>query len=290
MLSNAGDMQPPSKPAVLVTGCSSGIGLETVRRLSTRGYDVVGAVRNEQDFGVVTASGKNVAAIRMDVTDQKSIEDAVAQASGSGIGQRLVAIVNNAGIAVAGPVERVSPQRWHRQFDVNVLGMVRVTQAFLPLLRQSRGRVINVSSAASSLALPMVGAYASSKFAVEGLSDSLRRELVGSGVRVIIVCPGQTDTPIFDKTERETVDALDGNAETEDPIYGQKLSRFRELMHASEGGRRSPERVARVIVRSIESRWPRRRYHVGWDAKGAILVRNLVPVAFVDWVISRKIS
>ncbi len=270
---------------VLVTGCSGGIGLATVGRLAEAGCHVFACVRRDKDADSLRDLGATVTPLILDVTDRESIDQAKHHVSAQSP-EGIDALVNNAGVAIAGPVERISLEDWHKQFAVNLFGMIEMTQAFLPLLRSRGGRVVNISSAASRLALPMVAPYASSKYAVEGLSDSLRRELAPMGVKVVVVCPGQTDTPIFDKSEQATVERIE-DATTEDGYdYRPRLEHFQKLMHRSASSRRSPDRVARVVCKAIQSNRPRRRYHVGLDAKAAVLVDKFVPTALVDRIIA----
>lgn len=280
-------MAHQGKPIVLVTGCSSGIGRETVGKLVERGFGVVAGVRQNADVDQLNGLSESIVAIQVDVTNTESI-DAAARKTAERFPGGIDGLVNNAGIAVAGPLELVALDDWQRQYQVNVLGMVGMTKRFLPMLRQRMGRIVNISSAASSLALPMVGPYASSKFAVEGLSDSLRRELLGSGIKVVIVCPGPTDTPIYAKAEAETAETLDMQA-TSSLHYEIPLGRFQALMQASEGRRRHPSHVATTVVKALTARHPKRRYHVGWDAKAAVFVQRCVPTALVDWAIHRKL-
>ena len=200
-------------PVVVVTGSSSGIGRAIVSQLAAGGFRVVAGLRRMDDAAELRQESELIMPVLLDVTDQDSIAAAVATVQ-KHFPAGIDGLVNNAGIAVAGPVELVPRDQWQRQFDVNFFGMVSVTQGFLPMLRQRRGRIINISSASSSLALPMIGPYASSKYAVEALSDSLRRELRESGVKVVIICPGQTATPIFAKSEQETQSSLEPSLQT----------------------------------------------------------------------------
>ncbi len=280
-------IEPRVEKVVVVTGASSGIGRSIAFRLAAQGIRVVAGVRRVKDAAELRQQSDLISPVMLDVTDDDSIADAVEHVDEE-FPLGIDGLVNNAGVAVAGPVEWVTRRQWQQQYDVNVFGMVSVTQAFLPMLRRRRGRIINISSAASSLALPMVAPYASSKYAIEGLSDSLRRELAPCGVNVVVVCPGQTETAIFAKSEEETQSRVDSNSPAIDYDYLPALTRFQELMHQSESSRRPPTRVARVVHRALTVKHPKRRYHVGWDAHASVFVRRFVPDALVDWLIARQ--
>ena len=229
-----------------------------------------------------------ISPVLLDVADQDSIAGAVAMVQDR-FPAGIDGLVNNAGVAIAGPVELVPRDQWQKQFDVNVFGMVSVTQGFLPMLRQRRGRIINISSASSSLALPMIGPYASSKYAVEALSDSLRRELRRSGIKVVIICPGQTATEIFAKSEQETQSSLEPSLQTGEYDYRPALTRFQDLMHQTANSRRPPARVASAVVKALTAKHPKRRYHVGWDAYLSVFIDHFVPALLVDWIIARTL-
>src|SRR5688500_17312082 len=173
---------------VLVTGASTGIGHATALHLAELGFDAVGAVRKDEDAERLRAEG--LRAVQLDVTDAGTIA-AAREALGDG---PLAGLVNNAGIGVAAPLEFLPLDRLRHQLEVNLIGQVAVTQAFLPALRAARGRIVNVSSIGGRVALPLLGAYNASKFALEGASDSLRRELRGQGVDVIVIEPGGVKT------------------------------------------------------------------------------------------------
>src|SRR5215204_7328953 len=178
---------------VLVTGASTGIGHATVLHLRELGFDPIAAVRKNEDAERLAAQGARTA--RIDVTDADQIA-AAREALGD---EPLAGLVNNAGIAVAAPLEFLPIDRLRQQLEINLIGQVAVTQAFLPALRAARGRIVNVSSIGGRVALPLVGAYNMSKFALEAFSDSLRRELLSQGVDVIAVEPGGVRTPIWRK-------------------------------------------------------------------------------------------
>jgi NAD(P)-dependent dehydrogenase (short-subunit alcohol dehydrogenase family) len=174
--------------AVVITGASTGIGRATARYLAERGFRVFAGVRRDQDAEVLRQEGAGrVTPLRLDVTDRGSIENAAREAEAALAGEGLQGLVNNAGIGIGAPLEFVELDELRRQLEVNVIGAVAVTQAFLPLLRRCRGRIVNVGSIGGRIAQPMLGPYNASKFALEALSDSLRMELGAWGIHVSLV-------------------------------------------------------------------------------------------------------
>jgi NAD(P)-dependent dehydrogenase (short-subunit alcohol dehydrogenase family) len=181
---------------VVVTGCSTGIGLAVCTLLARRGYHVVASVRSGADAARLRALGPaHLEPVSPDITSEEDI-GALALHLADG---RVAALVNNAGIAVPGPIELLSTDEWGRQFEVNVFGTVAVTRALLPRLLESRGRIVNISSISGFVAPPLLASYTASKHALEGLSDALRGELGSTGVRVVVVDPGDVATPIWTK-------------------------------------------------------------------------------------------
>ncbi len=187
---------------ILISGSSTGIGKATAIQLARKGHVVWAGVRAQKSFDALTkANVQGLKPIFLDVCDEKSIEEAVARITKeSGL---LHGLVNNAGIAIGGPVEAVNLSDWRRQFETNVFGQILVTQKCLPLLRQCKGRIVNVSSVSGKIASPFLAPYAGSKHALEAISDSLRRELRPHGVKVSIVEPGPIATPIWEKSQTE---------------------------------------------------------------------------------------
>jgi NAD(P)-dependent dehydrogenase (short-subunit alcohol dehydrogenase family) len=207
---------------VVVTGASAGIGEAAALRLRELGFDVVGGVRRDEDAERLRGRGLRTATL--DVTEPGQI----AALAGEIGDAPLAGLVNNAGIAVAAPVEFLPIEMLRRQLEVNLIGQVAVTQALLPALRRARGRIVNVSSIGGRVALPLLGPYAASKFGLEGLSDSLRRELRPHGVRVVLVEPGGVKTQIWRKGG-EMADALMEQVPPEaEGLYGDMVRALRE--------------------------------------------------------------
>ena len=270
---------------VLVTGASTGIGEATVLHLRELGFEPVAGVRSDDDAQRLQGLGLRTA--RIDVTDQASI-DAAREALGD---EPLAGLVNNAGIAVAAPLEFLPVDQLRRQLEVNLIGQVAVTQAFLPALRAARGRVVNVSSIGGRMALPLVGAYNMSKFGLEAFSDSLRRELLSHGVDVIVIEPGGVKTPIWKKGNELAEQMVDDMPADAERLYGKLIEGLRrQTVKIAEQRGSEPRAVAEVIGTALATSKPRARYLVGRDAKSRALMVRLVPARVVDRLVVRAIS
>ncbi len=271
---------------VLVTGASTGIGEATALHLRELGFQPVAGVRRDEDAERLAALGMRT--VRLDVTDPDQIE-AVREELGA---SPLAGLVNNAGIAVAGPLEFLPIDRLRSQLEINLIGQVAVTQALVPTLRAGRGRVINVSSIGGRMALPLMGAYSMSKFGLEAFSDSLRRELRPHGVNVVVIEPGGVKTPIWQKGN-ELIDRLmvDMPAEEIERLYGRVIAALRRETMRIEQERGMPARdVAEVIGRALTLRRPRARYVVGQDAKARAVMARVVPDRVMDRLIARALG
>jgi len=270
---------------VLVTGASTGIGEATVLHLKTLGFDAVGAVRKDED--AERLEGRGVRTVRIDVTDAGQIA-AARDELGEG---PLAGLVNNAGIAVAAPVEFLPIDRLRQQLEINLIGQVAVTQAFLPALRRARGRIVNVSSIGGRVALPLVSAYNASKFGLEGLSDSLRRELRPQGVDVILIEPGGVKTPIWKKGEQLADEMLQDVPPEAEQLYGRMVETLRKETAKIERERGiEPSEVAEVIGKALTASRPRTRYLVGTDAKLRGPMAKFLPDRLMDRMIGRALG
>jgi NAD(P)-dependent dehydrogenase (short-subunit alcohol dehydrogenase family) len=270
---------------VLVTGASTGIGEATVQHLKMLGFDAVGAVRKDEDAERLEAQG--VRTVRIDVTDSAQIA-----AARDSLGDTpLVGLVNNAGIAVAAPLEFLPVDRLRQQLEINLIGQMAVTQAFLPALRRGRGRIVMVSSIGGRVALPLVSAYNASKFGLEGMSDSLRRELRSQGVDVILVEPGGVKTPIWNKAEALADDMLDDVPPEAERLYGKLIAAVRAGTQriATDTGSDASE-VAEAIGEALTATRPRARYLVGRDAKVRAVVSRVLPDRVMDRMIGRALG
>ena len=276
--------------AVVVTGASSGIGFACARRLDEAGFRVFGGVRTREDGERLRAATAGRAVpLRLDVTDADQIAAAARAVDEACGASGLAGLVNNAGIAVAGPLEIVPIEDLRRQLEVNVVGQVAVTQALLPALRRGRGRIVNMGSIAGRFSAPFLGPYSASKFALEALADALRLELRPWGLAVVIVEPGDIATPIWEKGQQ----------------YGRELeARFPEALrryepfaarvrrYAADRGRVSapPDLVARVVLQALTARRPKARYLVGRDAKVRALLARWLPDRARDWLVARLLG
>jgi NAD(P)-dependent dehydrogenase (short-subunit alcohol dehydrogenase family) len=239
----------------LVTGASSGIGEACAVRLARNGWRVLAGVRATGDAPEGTDE------VLFDVTDHEQVR-AVAEAV-----EELHGLVNNAGIAVASPLEAIPLDELRRQLDVNVLGQVAVTQALLPQLRRARGRVVFMGSIAGRSSLPFLGPYAASKHALEAIADSLRVELAPWGMHVSIVEPGTIATPIWTKGATKGDEILARVAPETVALYRDRVDAFRRAAAAAGRRGQSPERVAEAVEHALTARRPKTRYLVGRDAK-----------------------
>nr|WP_243028241.1 SDR family oxidoreductase [Thermus albus] len=241
---------------VLITGAGSGIGLATARLLAQKGFRVHGGVRKPEDAAALKALG--VEPLFLDVTQEESLLKARKALEKEG----LDGLVANAGIVVAGPLELVPLPVFRQAWEVNALGAWATVKAFLPLLRQGQGRVVLMGSVSGLVALPLMGPYAASKFALEALADALRVELLPFGVRVVLVEPGPVATPIWERSERWAATYLEPPPPGTEGVYGRYLEVARKMARASAKRGLLPERVAEVVLRALLSPRPKARYLV----------------------------
>lgn len=264
--------------AVLVTGASTGIGAATVRRLADDGRRVFGTVRRAEDETAVRETGATP--LRLDVTEPGTVEEARRTVDRELDGTPLWGLVNNAGIPAGGPVETMDLDRFRQLLDVNVLGAVRVTKAFLPDLRISNGRIVMMSSISGRISIPYMSAYSASKHALEAVSDSLRRELRPHGVDVVVVEPGAVRTPIWEKGRDADREVWRGT------VYEDAMDRF--LEYAMRRGREGmePEVVADAVAGVLESRRPPVRLPVVAGERLRFHLLRLLPDRLVDRLVS----
>lgn len=269
---------------VLITGASSGIGHAAAKRMLAYGWEVFAAARKDDDIERLRDEG--FTPIKLDVTDPDTIAAAKDELDERG----LRGLVNNAGIAVSGPIEFVPLDELRHQLEVNLVGQVAVTQAFLPNIREADGRIVNVSSIGGRFALPLVGPYAASKHALEAVSDSLRRELRPWGIHVSVIEPGAVTTPIWAKG-RETADRLEAQmGERARSLYGPLVDRIRaETEKIPERGV-DPDEVAKAIEHALTAPRPKLRYVVGRDAKTRLRVRAIVGDRRMDALVARTLD
>jgi NAD(P)-dependent dehydrogenase (short-subunit alcohol dehydrogenase family) len=277
--------------SVVVTGASTGIGHASVKLLLDKGFKVFGSVRKQADADRLKSElGANFTPLLFDITDEAAVLAAAREVRASLNGETLAGLVNNAGIAVAGPVLELSADQFRRQMDVNVIGPIIATQAFGPLLgsdpslKGPKGRVVMISSVAGKNGNPLTPAYSASKHALEGLSESLRRELMLFGIDVIIVAPGPVKTPIWSKGQ----EAVDTNNYKNSPYLPalQKVSAY--MKHLDSIGL-PPEKIAERVFDALTLPHPKVRYQIAPDPMRH-LVTNYLPKRMVDRIIARRLG
>lgn len=280
----------------LITGASTGIGRASALRLAAKGWTVLAGVRDpaagEQLLSAAAAPGR-VVPLQLEVTDSVQIAQAVARvqeesAQGGAASGGLDALINNAGIGVGGPLELISQEDLRRQFDINVLAQVAVTQAMLPALRRAHGRIVFVSSIGGRVATPYLAPYAASKHAVEAIGDALRVELRSSNIQVALLEPGSVATPIWDKA-RADADAVSVPPELQ-AEYGNVPAAMSKALEDTERRGVSPEVVAKTIERALTARRMKARYLVGTDAKAMLIAKRVLPDHIFDRFIRRALG
>lgn len=252
---------------VVITGASHGIGEATALRLARLGFHVFAGVRRTADGESLRERVPGaITPLLFDVTDEAAIRAAAERATETVGGAGLAGLVNNAGVVVPGPLECLPVDVVRRQLEVNLLGPLAVTQSFLPLLRQARGRIVNVGSIGGRMAVPFVGAYHASKAALAAMTDALRAELRPWGIEVSLIEPGNVATPLW-QASLATADELEKRMPPRyHELYGRTVAAVRAWVPRAVAGATHPDRVARAVEHALTARWPRTRYLVGWDA------------------------
>ena len=279
--------EPLCRELVVVTGASTGIGAATARELARRGFHVLAGVRRGTDADAVRAT--NLEPIMLDITDEAEIAALVKQIADDHKRRPLRALVNNAGIGLNAPVEALPLSEWRRLLDVNLFGHVAMMQALLPSLIESRGSVVNISSVGGKVAMATYGPYAASKFALEAVSDALRREVEPLGVKVIVVEPGAVTTEMLGRV------AVTGERITSG-MTTEQHGRYAVLMHsiisqaqAAVPRGTSAEQVGRVIADAITNMRPRTRYTVGRDAAIIVRLARFLSDRMLDRLLARSL-
>ncbi|MBI1392901.1 MAG: SDR family NAD(P)-dependent oxidoreductase [Alphaproteobacteria bacterium] len=267
---------------VLVTGASSGIGEAAAVALARKGFRVYAGARRLDRLKALEGLGQGgLSGIEIDVADEGSIDRACYRIEAEA--GPIYGVVNNAGISVMGPIEEVSTNEWRRQFETNVFGIVAVCQRVLPRMREAKlGRIVNIGSVSGRIAAPFQGAYASSKHAVEGLTDALRREVEPFGIKVSLIRPGFVNTP-FGEQEQEGLDEFLGDGHP----YAPWVARFKAWHAKGHPKGASPMDVAETVVAAMTADRPHSRYVVPAAYLPALMMRNLLPSAIVDRLFAR---
>ncbi len=273
---------------VVVTGASTGMGAATARELAGRGFHVLAGVRRDSDADALRAN--RIEPLILDITvdgDVAALADRVAFDPDH---RGLRAVVNNAGVAVNAPVEVLPLAEWRQQFDVNLFGHIAVTQALLPALLASRGTVVNISSVGGRVAMATYGAYAGSKFALEAVSDALRRELTGLGVHVVVVEPGAVITEMAGRGVATADRLAAGMTPDQHRRYDALIGAVTTQARAFTRNGVSAQRAARVIADAATAATPRTRYTIGRDAAVITRLARVVPDRLLDRLLHRNLT
>jgi len=276
---------------VFISGSSSGIGEACALGLDERGYDVFAGVRNEQDGNSLSQrASERLQPVIVDITNPEQIKtafEAVRQALGE---KPLVGLINNAGISVGGPLEFVPIDRLRQMLEVNLIGHISVSQLFIPLLRKSQGRIINVGSVAGIFASPLMGPYCASKYAMEAISDVMRRELKPWNIRVSLLEPGIIATKIWRKASEQAESAIKEAPGELLHLYGPLIERIMKLVADSEKNAQSAQVVVKAVVHALTANRPRTRYRMGPKARPQKVmswlpdhIQDRIIASFLNW-------
>ncbi len=278
----------PHREIVVVTGASTGIGAATARELARRGFHVLAGVRRGTDADALRAT--NLEPIMLDITNEAEIAALVKHIADDPERRPLRALVNNAGIGVNAPIEALPLSEWRRLFDVNLFGHVAIMQALLPALIESCGTVVNISSVGGKVAMATYGPYAGSKFALEAVSDALRREVEPLGVKVIVVEPGAVTTEMLGRVAVTGERIISG-------MTTEQRGRYATLMHSviAQAQAAIPkgvpaEEAGRVVADAITSKRPRTRYTVGRDAAIIVRLARFLSDRMLDSLLARSLK
>jgi NAD(P)-dependent dehydrogenase (short-subunit alcohol dehydrogenase family) len=275
--------------SVLVTGASTGIGRATALRLDADGWRVFAGVRDPADGeSLRAAASERLLPVALDVTDPEQIA-AAAQLVEREAEDGLDGLVNNAGVAVPGPLETIPLDDLRHQLEVNLVAYVAVTQALLPQIRRAEGRIVFLASIGGRIAFPFGGPYHASKFATEAIGDVFRQELRPWGIEVAIIEPGSIDTPIWGRGQQKA-EEVEAKSPQTNLLYGAALEKFRKVIEDTAERGIPPEKVAKAISHALESNRPKTRYLVGFDARAQALIKPLIPTRLFDRIIARQLN
>ena len=268
----------------VVTGASTGIGAATARELARQGFHVLAGVRRDRDADAIRGPG--LEPLIIDITNPQQIQTLAARVRGDSQGRAIRALINNAGVQANVPIEAFAMEEWRRLFEVNLFGHVAVTQALLPELIRSKGRVINISSVGGKVAMGAYGPYAATKFALEAVSDSLRRELATVGVGVVVVEPGAVRTEMLDRAIATADELMSAMTPEQNQRYGRLVHAVNAQAMSSTKAGLPAEAAAKVIAKAVTARRPRTRYTVGRDAALITRLARFLPDRTLDRVIA----
>lgn len=276
-------------PSVVITGVSTGIGFASTRHLANNGFHVFGSVRRPHDANRLQVElGDRFTPLLFDLRDNTAILKAADVVRAALRGNRLAGLVNNAAMGLGGPLALQPLEEIREQFEVNVMGTIAVTQAFVPLLgsdaslKGKPGRIVNMSSIGGKVGFPLMAAYAGTKFALEGISESLRRELLVYGVDVIVIAPHSTDTPLLDKAEAQDTTAY------ENTPYRNAIKRIVNFIVVEGRKGYRPEHIAQFVKMALTTRKPKPRYSVVPKPLEAWLLTSVFPARIVDRLMAKQ--
>lgn len=274
--------------AVVITGASSGIGYDATLYLTEQGFHVFAGVRKQEDADRLREIN-NVTPILIDVTDEAMIKKAALQVTDIVNEQGIAGLVNNAGIAVMSPLEFIPMGDLRQQIEINTIGQVAVTQAFLPLLRKAKGRILNISSLSGTMVFPYMGAYAASKHGLEAITDALRQELYRWGIDVISIEPGSVETPIWCKEEQSARQRVNSFPPEAEELYGTQLRQMERVINRT-GHRGMPVRqISEIIYEALIVKKPKPRYFIvkrGWRMR----LLRVLPERWRDAILRRAMG
>jgi NAD(P)-dependent dehydrogenase (short-subunit alcohol dehydrogenase family) len=278
-------MSSETQKLIVVTGASTGMGASAARELARQGFHVLAGVRRDRDADAIRSTG--IEPVILDITKSEQVEALAARVVGDP--RALHALVNNAGISVNAPVEALPMAQWRWLFEVNLFGHVAVTQALLPALLRSKGRVINISSVGGKAAMATYGPYAGTKFALEAVSDSLRREVAPLGVQVVVVEPGGVRTEMGARGVATAKDLAAQMTPEHDERYGSLIQAITTQMTKGTGSGVTADAAALVIAKAVTTRKPRTRYTIGWDAALITRLTRILSDRTLDRIIAANL-
>lgn len=271
--------------SILITGCSSGIGLYTAEALKKRGWRVFAAARKTADVEKLNAAG--LEGVPLDLTDSGSIQRAVQQVLAA-TGGTLDALFNNAGVLIAGAIEDLSRDLIRKQFETNVFGPMELIRQLLPVMRkQGHGRIIQNSSILGVMTMPYYGTYNASKHALEGFTLTLRQECRGTNIQVSLLNPGPIVSELRDNAHKIYQETLAGQESSHRAAYSRLEKVYFSKNHSSRKIQQSPEAVVKKLLLALESKHPKAHYYVGWPAQLLAILKKILPERLFEWVLSK---
>lgn len=276
---------------VVITGASTGIGEATALGLDRAGFRVFAGVRKPEDGERLKAQASERLRViePLDVTDSAQIAAAATTVAAELGSEPLRGLVNNAGVGAGGPLEALDLEDFRQSLEVNTLGAIAMAQAFIPMLRRSKGRIVNMTSIGGRVAQPFAGPYIASKFALEGVNDVMRLELIEWDIDVIAIEPGTISTPIWEKSADAAAKMLANMAPELRDLYGKRAQKFEKVLQRQNKRGAPPEKVAEAVEKALTAKRPSTRYLVG-DARFLLAAKLVVPARLLDKLFFRLTS